>query len=114
MISSTKELYRFSTLLTIVSALSILLAALPLLSLSPPIYLLIVMIVFVKILLTFSVTDYSFGQKRWKSIKATLWHECKELKNAFLIEIPEFAVERITIESFSLVILSSALFSSFI
>ena len=61
MISSTKDLFRLSTLLTIVSGSSILLAALPLLSLSPHIYVTIVLIVFVKILLIFSVMDYSLA-----------------------------------------------------
>lgn len=63
MVSSTKDLFRLSTLLTIVSALSILLAALPLLSLLPHTYVMIVLIVFAKILLIFSVTDYSLRVK---------------------------------------------------
>ncbi|TSC62326.1 MAG: hypothetical protein G01um101448_294 [Parcubacteria group bacterium Gr01-1014_48] len=81
MISSKKELFRLSILLTIVSASSILLAALPLLSLLPLIYVTIVLIVFVKILLIFSVMDYSLGVWREAGPLGSLAGECKKLKN---------------------------------
>ncbi len=78
MISSMRDLFRLSTLLTIVSALSILLAASPLLSLLPHIYVTIVLIVFVKTLLIFSVTDYSLSI--WKAKPFTSFAgECKKL-----------------------------------
>lgn len=65
-------------LLTIASALSILLATLPLLLLLPHIYVTIVLIVFVKTLLIFSVMDYSLSV--WEARPLTnLATECKKL-----------------------------------
>lgn len=81
MISSKKELFRLSILLTTVSASSILLAALPLLSLSPLIYVTIVLIVFVKILLIFSVMDYSLGVWKETGPLGSFAGECKKLEH---------------------------------
>lgn len=116
MISSTKELFRFSTVLTLVSALSILLAALPLLLLSPPIYVLIVMIVFVKVLLTFFIMDSStgFGRFAGRPLGVVLRREYHSLKNDLLIEIPEFSLDGNVMENFSLMMLSPVFFAGFV
>ncbi len=65
-------------LLTIASALSILLAASPLLSLLPHIYVTIVLIVFVKTLLIFSVMDYSLSVWNVRPF-TSLATECRKL-----------------------------------
>lgn len=112
MISSTKELFRFNALFTVASALAILLVTSPLLSLSPALYALILLIVCVKILLTFLAMDFDLGLYGTNSLAYIAVREGKELHKAFFLEISEFGFESKTMECFTHVIAGVAVLPS--